>query len=68
MILIEKPRFKDDLWCKCCNREDDSVMEIKFSIKENVDVSTAIGLCRDCRTELLVKLNDTVGPASPKGA
>ena len=60
MIRVEKPKFRDEFWCRCCNKEDESVMEIKFSVKNNVNVSTAMNLCRKCRTELLVKLKDTV--------
>ena len=60
MIRVEKPKFREDFWCKCCNKEDESVMEVKFFVKNKTNVSTSMSLCRTCRTELLVKLKDTI--------
>ena len=61
MIRIEKPKFSDDRWWKCCNNEIGDVMDIKFFVKNNQNVSTSISLCGKCRAELREQLAGEMG-------
>lgn len=58
MIRIQELKFEPDKFCVNCGNIGEDMKNIKFSVKNSLNPSIAICLCKKCRHELAKLLEE----------